>query len=198
MSNHIDPNIARVLREAMVREGWRNGQAALIDHPADRGSLTRGGVTAKTWGAYKRLGRSATAAELLAITEGEALQFYFTEFVLAPRLDLVLDQQLRALLVDWGFTSGPATPIKALQASFKSRGIYTGSLDGKIGPQTKAAIFADREPRTAFCDVYNARVVFYTRLAFDSQVQRFLQTNPTSQLHNLRGWLARTLEFTPS
>lgn len=193
---HIDPNIERVLRDAMAREGWRNGQAALIDQASDKGGLTRGGITAKTWGAYKKLGRSATATELLAITEDEALQFYFTEFVLAPKLDLVLDQQLRALMVDWAFTSW-LQPVKALQASLKRRGLYTDQIDGKIGARTKAALFADREPRTTFRDVFNARIVFYVSLGFDAQVREFLRTHPTSQLHNVRGWVNRCLDFTP-
>jgi lysozyme family protein len=190
---YLDPNILRVLRDSLRREGWPDQAKA---HPADKGGLTRGGITAGGWGRYKQLGRPATADELNAITDDQALEYYHDEFVKGPRLDLILDQRLRALMVDWMFTSWD-DPIREMQKSLKRRGYYTGAIDGTIGSKTKAALAEDRDPRQLFRDVYNARVRYYVDCAFDTGVKAYLKENPDSQLLNLRGWLNRALEFTP-
>lgn len=194
---YIDPGIERVLLAGLRREGWNDGKAQARAQAADRGGLTRGGMTAVSWGEFKHLGRPATAGELNAITEPEALEFYYQRHVLTPRFDQVLDQRLRALLIDWSFTSG-VHPIKALQHSLATRGLYHGEIDGGIGPKTIAALLSDRDPRQLFRDVYNERIRFYLDLAFaGAEVAAFLKAHPESQLHNARGWAFRCLEFTP-
>jgi lysozyme family protein len=201
----IDPNIDRVLREAMRREGWRDGDARLIDHPADSGGLTRGGVTARSWGEYRNFGRPATGDELLTMTYDEAREFYWRRYVVLPGFDQVPDQKLRALLVDWAFTSWFDDPTKAVQTALKARGLYTGAIDGILGPKTRAAVFADRDPRQTFRAVFNARIDFYVMLALtDGLLWALLKrADPsgrdaaTLQIANLRGWLRRVCEFTP-
>jgi lysozyme family protein len=191
----IDPRIADVLREGLRREGWPKPARAAA---SDRGGLTRGGITAVNWGEWRHLGRPATAAELDAITEPDALEFYYQRYVLLPHFDQVLDPQLRALLIDWAFTSWSDDPVKALQTSLQLRYLYIGAIDGVLGPKTIAALQVDREPRRLFRDVYNARIRFYLDLAFAGpEVTAFLKAHPTSQLHNGRGWVFRCLEFTP-
>lgn len=188
---HIDPNIEKVLRDGMEREGWpRPAQ----HHPADKGGLTRGGITAGAWGRHKKLGRPAMKEELDAITDPEALEFWFLEFVVAPGLDQVTDQRLRALLVDWYFTSWN-DPMRALQRSLQKRGLYDGPIDGVLGPKTKAGLFADRDPRRTYRDVLAARFQHYIRCAFDDEVKDFLLEHPQTQLIFLRGWLNRCLQF---
>lgn len=197
-----DPHIERVLRDGLRREGWPKPAR---HHPADRGGLTRGGITAVNWGDYKRLGRPATAEELNAITEDEALAFYFDRYVLLPHFDQITDQKLRALLVDWAFTSWWDDPTKALQSSLKARGLYDGNIDGVLGPKTKDALFRDRDPRQLYRDVYTARGDFYVTLALtDPMLWRLLKkADPDGieasklQIHNLRGWLNRHAEGLP-
>jgi lysozyme family protein len=191
---YIDPQIERVLRDGLRREGWPKPARTVA---SDRGGLTRGGITAKSWGDHKSLGRLATAAELDAITEDEALAFYYAHYVVEPKFEAVLDQRLRALMIDWSFTSWSDDPVEALQHSLARRGLYVGAIDGSIGPKTIAAILSDREPRVTYKDVYNARIAFYLDLAFDKQAREFLHAHPTSQLHNAIGWVNRCLEFTP-
>jgi lysozyme family protein len=196
MAFYLDPRIRGILLDALAREGWAGGRAKARHQAADRGGLTRGGMTATNWGRYKQLGRLATADELNAITEDEALEFYYTEYCLALHFDQVLDQQLRALLIDWAFTSYD-DPAKALQASLKARGLYAGKLDGVIGPQTIAALRADREPKRLFQDVFIARIKHYVKCAWDAPVRHFLKANRETQLHNLPGWINRSLELLP-
>jgi lysozyme family protein len=182
-----------IIRDAMYREGWRDGQARLVNHPADKGGLTRGGVTAVNWGAQLGLGRPATAAELQAITYSEAEAFY-TRRYLKP-FEQVPDPRLRALLVDWAFTSWLDDPTKALQTSLQRRELYSGAIDGIIGPLTIAAVRIDPDQRKTYRDVLAARIVFYRQLAYDADVRVFLKTHPTSQLVNFPGWLNRCLDF---
>jgi lysozyme family protein len=192
---YIDPNILRVLCDGLRREGWPAPARAL---PSDRGGLTRGGITAVNWGAFRRLGRSATKVELDSITETEALEFYYQRYVALPRFDQVLDQRLRALLVDWAFTSWYDDPTESLQRALASRGLYAGPVDGTIGPLTIAALQRDREPRRLYRDVFNDRVRFYVALALaEKETIAFIDARPSCQLRNLSGWLNRALEFTP-
>lgn len=192
---YIDTQIERILLDGLRREGWPALARAVA---SDRGGLTRGGITAENWGDFKHLDRPATADELDAITETEALEFYYQRYVLLPHFDQVLDQRLRALLVDWAFTSWYDDPTKALQYSLASQGLYHGAIDGATGPKTLAALQSVRDPRRLFRDVFNARMVFYRNLALHApDVQQFLKDHPASQLHNLAGWENRNLEFTP-
>src|SRR3972149_5595126 len=164
---YLDPQFSDVLRACLRREGWP--EPARL-HPADRGGLTRGGITSENWGDYRGLKRRATAAELGAITDDEALQFYFLRYVQQPGLDQVTDQRLRALLVDWCFTSGD-DPIRALQGSLRVRGLYAGAIDGRLGPKTRAGLFADRDPRQTYRDVLAARGRVYVRLGVDARAR---------------------------
>jgi lysozyme family protein len=184
-----------IIQDAMRREGWHEGRAKLIDHPADKGGLTRGGVTAASWGAYLGLGRPAIATELLDMTEAQATVFYTARY-LQP-FALVPDPRLRALLVDWAFTSWLDDPTKALQTSLERRGLYHGAIDGIFGPRTLAAVQADLERAVTYRDVLHARIVFYRKLAYDADVRVFLKAHPASQLQNFSGWLNRCLEFLP-
>lgn len=190
----MDPDIETVLREGLRREGW---PAPAAKHPADRGGWTRGGITAGNWGAFRRLGRPATPGELDDITEAEALDFYYRQYVKVPGYDGVPDGRLQALLVDWAFTSWHDDPTKALQQSLADRGLYAGAVDGAFGPKTRAALSADRDPRQTYRDVYNARIDFYVDLALDKHARALMRQNKRTQLHFLRGWVRRCLEFTP-
>lgn len=191
---YVDPNIDTVLRDVLRREGWPAPAKAEV---GDNGGLTRGGITAFSWGTFKGLRRIATRGELDAITEDEAIAFYYARYVERPAFDQLTNQQLRALVVDWAVTSGPDDPVKAIQRSLRDRGLYAGAIDGVLGPKTKAATFADRDPRQLYRDVFAARIRHYLAVGFDVHVSRFLDDHPTSQLRWVRGWISRTLEFIP-
>lgn len=183
--------IDRELHHSERGKPWAFSRARL--HAADKGGWTRGGITAASWGRYKKFGRSATPEELNAIGEADARQFYRERYV-GPFAFLA--DPLKALMVDWAVTSGHDDPAKALQATLKRRGIYDGIIDGVVGPKTRRALIEDPSPRTTYTDVYNARVRFYVNLAMrDPAVLDLLADNPRCQLWNLRGWVNRALEF---
>ncbi len=178
-------------RELPAGVTWAESKARL--HPADRGGLTRGGITSASWGTYAQLGRPATRAELNAITEPQARQFYRQRHV-AP-FDTYPDP-LRVLLVDFGVMSSHRAVFRALQKALRDQGLYRGQIDGRIGPQSRAAIKAPQlDHRQLYNDTLNYRQQYYITLAFDRQARAFLKSHPTSQLAFLRGWLARCWEF---
>lgn len=187
----IDAVIARELHASERGQPWSAVRAR--EHPADRGGWTKAGITVKTLGQWRHLGRQATRAELEAMSEEEAREIYRARYV---RPFEFAAEPLKSLLVDWGVTSGPDDPSRALQTALRDRGVYTGPIDGICGAWTKAALLRDQEHRTTYRDVFRARVVFYVRLALrDPDVVAFMDAHPSTQLRNLAGWVNRALEF---
>ena len=192
----VDPIVVKMLRDCLMREGWPASARSL---PSDRGGLTRGGITARSWGRYMKLGRDATEMELNAIDEPSALNFYFDEYVRKPRFGEIADARLRELLVDWAFTSWSDDPTKALQRALVKQGKNIGSVDGVIGDLTLAAVNSTTTSATTlYRDVFTDRVRFYVALAIgEPAVVALMKRDPYSQLHNLTGWVNRALQFAP-
>lgn len=185
--------ITGVIRRETGGLPWSLARAQL--HAADKGGWTRGGITALNAGLFLGLGRPAAPDELNAMTPDQAFAFYEQRYC---RPYLGVPEPLRTLLTDWAVTSWHDDPTKALQTALVRRGVYAGHIDGVLGPKTRAAIVADSNARQTYRDVYAARMRYMVHVAFDDvQVKEFLKAHPTSQLHFLRGWINRTLEFTP-
>jgi len=72
--NDIDAILDRIIR----REG------GYVNHPADRGGATNFGITAQTLGNWRKLGRPATVAEVMALTETEARAIYRQQYIAGP------------------------------------------------------------------------------------------------------------------
>lgn len=153
------------------------------DRKADRGGCTNMGVTAVTLGAWRKLGRRATCAEVKALTEAEAREIYRQQYITGPRFDRVPSERLRALLVDWGVHSGPATAIKELQSVLGVR------ADGVIGPKTTEAM-SRLTGGAAYEDVVYRAVV----RARGHYLAALLQRDKT-QLVFAAGWINRLMAF---
>lgn len=113
--------------------GWRNEAVrpdGSIDPPTYRG------ITAKTLGAWRRLGRQATRAELLAMPESETRAIYRHMYIEEPGFvsDTIPYEPLRVQLIDYGVNSGPALAIRWLQR------VLGVEADGALGPRTYAAL----------------------------------------------------------
>jgi lysozyme family protein len=172
----------QLLDDIVRREG------GYVEDPADRGGATKFGITADTLGAWRKLLRSATRAEVKALEESEARAIYTARYI-APFAE-VLDDELRALLVDIGVNSGPATAVRFLQTAL---GVMA---DGVIGKGTRAALAAHPNVRVVYVAVWRARLRLYCDLALKApEVVAFVKDNPTSKLKFLNGWLARHAEF---
>jgi lysozyme family protein len=188
----MTPRIEAILRAGLRREGW---PAPARAQAADRGGLTRGGITAANWGSYKKLGRSASRVELDAITESEALAFYNQRYVIGSGFEKVENEKLQELLIDWAFTSWYDDPTRALQRCLQQCGLYNGVVDGVFGPRTLIALQCCESQATLYYGVLAARIDFYLSLGFDRQTREYLDTHPTSLLHFVRGWVIGCLEL---
>jgi lysozyme family protein len=174
--------IDQIIDGILIREG------GFVDHPADTGGATNFGITARTLGEWRHLGRPATDADVQALTEAEARAIYRAKYVDGPKLTAIADDRLRALLVDIAVNSGPVTAIRMLQQ------VCGVPVDGVLGPQTLGAAAA--RP-SVVADLIRERAEFYLRLGLGgADVKAFLREHPKSQLHFLKGWMRRALEFT--
>lgn len=182
----IDGILARELPPGAT---WAQARAAL--HPADRGGWTRGGITARRWADYKGWTRSATRAELDALTEDDARSFYAHLYV---RPFEEYPDPLRLLLIDFGVTSSHLAVFRALQRALRDQGLYAGRIDGIVGPQTRAAL-AQAHARRLYVDTLDHRRRYYLDLAQDAEYRDFLRDHPTTQAHNLAGWNNRCWAF---
>jgi lysozyme family protein len=166
---------AEVIDGVIAREG-----EVFTHHPADRGGPTRFGITAKTLGVWRALGRAASSAEVAALSRAEAVEIYRHLYVQRPgflsdRFDF---EPLRVQMIDDGVLSGPREAVLTLQA------LLGVSVDGVFGSQTRKALAA-ADQRRLHVQYVKARV---ERLA------RIVQKDP-SQLTFLVGWLRRALGF---
>lgn len=185
----------QILDDLLRREGWPK----VTNRESDRGGLTKGGVTFRSYNAWRGQHgeRALTPEEFALITEPEARTFFADEFF--RPLAFVGDEGIYVLLADWAVHAGVAAPVRALQQQLATRGLYAGRIDGVPGAGTKAgwAQIARDLPACAAleCDLIKARGQFYLAIAFDAQAREFLRAHPATQLHNLEGWMHRLFEF---
>jgi lysozyme family protein len=178
-----------IIADLLRREG------GYVDRAADRGGPTNMGITIPTLAKWR--GAVVTKTDIINLTRAEAGDIYRVQYV-SPWA-FIWRSSLRELLIDWGVTSHQRNPIKALQSFVNESGIYL-KVDGVLGSQTREAwkaLEATLPDRTDLaCRVIaKERVKFYVRLALDDEADAFMAAHPTTQLHNLPGWVNRGLEF---
>lgn len=99
----------------LAREGGLRDAVKRPDGSVD--PLTYRGVTVNTLGLWRQLGRPATRAELLGMTDAETRAIYRVLYIDGPGFTptLVPYEPLRLQLVDFGVTSGPERAVRWLQ-----------------------------------------------------------------------------------
>lgn len=175
----------RIISEIIRREG------GYANHPADRGGPTKYGITARTLGRARKLGRDASADEVKALTEPEARQIYKAEYLAGPRFDQVRDIRLQGLLVDCGVNSGPGQAARWLQ---RAVGV---SADGIIGPVTLTAV-NNADAVTLHNRLLAQRLRFLGRLITDDAEELAKPLEIRLQAENAAGWMNRCAEFLES
>lgn len=168
----INMKTNETLEQAFLRAkktGWSND-------PLDRGGATMIGVTIGTYRTYCTYkGRKRpTIIDLKNITYKEWRDIVHTLYWSKWKADLIEDQDVANIVVDWVWASGQGIGIKRVQ---KILGV---TADGIVGPKTLAAINT-ANPRELVKKVYDARAAHFNAI---------VKANP-SQKKWLKGWMNR-------
>lgn len=139
-------NSARAIPLILKHEG------GFVNHPKDPGGATNKGITLATFRRYVKPG--GTVADLKALTEEQAVIVYKRQYWDAVVADL-LPAGVDYSVADFAVNSGPSRAAKELQR------IVGVTMDGKIGPQTLAAVNAKQS--VWVIDKLNARRLEFLR-----------------------------------
>ena len=175
---------ASIVAEILDREGW----PAYTNRPEDRGGPTKGGITLDSWRGFTR-NPDATAEELQQVTEQQARAFYTKRYIVDPRFDDIVDEELTELIVDAGVLHGTYRASRWLQ---KCAGV---NADGQVGPITLAAVNA--QPAAALVlEVCALRFELFGRLvSADPELKRARAAGFKLQAIFALGWNRRGAEF---
>lgn len=142
--------------------------------PADPGGATMVGVTLSTFKTYcKRNGlRTPNVADLKAITYKVWRDILHTLYWNKWKADLIEDQRVANMLVDWVWGSGANIGIKRPQK------LLNVTQDGIVGPKTLAAV---NSTPNLLKTLYDARKAHF---------EAIVKARPTSKKF-LKGWMNR-------
>ncbi len=123
----MSDNLAQTIKLVFGSEG------GYVNHPHDPGGATKYGITAATLGAWRRLGRKATAEEVRRLTPAEAARILDSQYA-RPLRYRDLPAGLDYALFDYAVNSGPAQAVKTLQR------LLGVEADGIVGARTLDAL----------------------------------------------------------
>jgi lysozyme family protein len=153
-------------------------EGGFVNDPKDAGGATNMGITAKTLGNWRKLGRNCTADEVRKMSRDEAVAIYKDQYITTPHFNLIGDGNLRMIVVDTAVLFGPSRAAKFLQTAL---GV---DADGAIGQGTKAAL-DKADPKAIGNKVIDLRAAYHeARVAAKPDQQRFL-----------KGWLNRCTDL---
>lgn len=115
-------------------------EGGYVDHPLDAGGPTKYGITQATLTAWS--GRSISASDVANMSEDTARAIYRSQYFVRPGFDVVPDPATQEMLFDYAVNSGPSAAVKSLQVVLRDMGLYTGGIDGVIGPLCRQALRA--------------------------------------------------------
>lgn len=148
--------------------------------PTDRGGETNKGITMATWRAYcAKKGKPANTHTLKAITQSEWEEIFKTNYWDKCKGDLIEDQSIASMLVDFAWHSGVTNAVKTLQR------VLGVKVDGIIGKETLRVLNA-KSPLPIFGALKQARLKFLNNIV----------KNDPKQKVNLKGWTNRVNAIT--
>jgi lysozyme family protein len=157
--------------------GWEGGWS---DHQNDKGGKTNMGVTLETWkscGYDKDGDHDIDADDLKLITKADAAELLRKYYWNRWQADLIKNQSIANLLVDWVWGSGKWGIIIPQR-------ILGVKQDGLVGAQTLNALNTANQ-QVLFKQLWDARVDFILNIC---------QRDPSQNVFK-RGWLNRLNDF---
>lgn len=142
----MSDNLAETIKLVFGSEG------GYVDHPRDPGGATKYGITTATLGAWRRLGRGATAEEVRRLGPAEAARILDSQYA-RPLRYRELPAGLDYALFDYAVNSGPAQAAKTLQR------LLGVEADGIVGVKTLDAL-RRREAAELVVQLQDARLKF--------------------------------------
>jgi lysozyme family protein len=164
-----------IIQAILEREG------GYVDRPDDRGGPTNHGITLERLAEWRC--RAVTAQQVQDLSVEEARTIYRHAYIQAPGLGKVLDDDLRALLVDCAVLHGPRNAVRFLQ---RALGVVD---DGIFGEITTAALWR-KDKRQILWRVFAERVMFFGRIITDNLTDADRDGVPDNT-EFAKGWLAR-------
>ena len=168
------------------------GGAKVTNDPADRGGLTKWGITQTTWTAFREPSWPVSVADS---TNAQAVEIYAKRYWLAPGFDRIaaVSPGLAFEMFDWGVTSGPSRPVQALQRALNALNTQAAdypdiSADGVFGAMSLSALnaFAKRRSteglRYLLDMVQSLRRVFYIEISERDKTQERFQNGWQSRI----------------
>lgn len=161
--------------ESLEHAFERAKKTGFVNDPNDNGGATMVGITIGTYRSYCRYKgkKSPSVTELKNILYKEWRDIVHTMYWSKWKADLIEDQGVANMIVDWVWTSGQGIGIKRVQR------LLGVTADGIVGPKTVAAVNA--KGHSFIKDVYNARKAHF---------ESIVKSNPT-QKKWLKGWMNR-------
>jgi lysozyme family protein len=174
-----------LISKTIVAEGGDK----FTNDPLDKGGATKYGITQFAYNAFGFSGSVEFA------TREQAEKIYLERYWLAPNFEAVHSagfEKLSEVLFDWGVTSGPSVPTKALQRALnalneKGEDWPDINLDGRIGRMTVAALVAFGHRRTIEGKRYLLEMVQAQRRVFYMEISERDKTQERFQ----NGWQSR-------
>lgn len=159
-------------------------EGGFVNHKKDRGGPTKFGVTQRTYSHY--LGRQASLQEVKDMTEDTAREIYERSYLTGPRIHLLPDPP-QTLVLDMAIHHGPRNAIKMLQRIVNQAGFGPITVDGVLGPNSRASIVAANNAMGKV--LQNALVEERIRY-----MHQKVEENPSDKVF-LKGWLNRANTF---
>lgn len=150
-------------------------EGGLVNNPADRGGITKYGITKATLEWY--LKRPVTDDDIKGLSVDVAKDIYTKKFIIGPGFSN-LPSPLLENIVDFGVMSGPSLAIANLQA------VLQVPASGKIDDVTMDAVRSSNVEKVNV-EIVKRRVQMAGRLV----------AKVPSQAQFLNGWLSRILSF---
>jgi lysozyme family protein len=149
-------------------------EGGYVNHPKDPGGRTNLGVTQRVWEGWT--GKAATEADMRALTPAKVAPLYRKNYWEAVGCDK-LPAGLALCVFDFAVNAGPGRAGRYLQR------MVGATQDGKVGPQTIAAVFGYVQSRG---EVAAVRAYQDARRGYYRQLGTFKTFG--------RGWLRRVDE----
>lgn len=155
--------------------GWSN-------HPADRGGATMCGITYKTFCGWRSRKKQPQPSidELRNITQEEWTDIFIDLYWKKWKADLIHNQSIANILVDFAWGSGPVTAIRYIQ-----KHVLSVPADGICGPVTLTAINQFPNQQLLFDMIKDTRLFF---------IDQLIEKHPSQKVF-LKGWRNRINSF---